>query len=536
MADFRRVVTALAVVVLLMGFAQTVSAQPFQCTATAAVPPTLRSEGITELAGDIVLTCSGNPSAAQQTSRFANVQVFFNTGVTSRITASGLSESLLLIDDDVATAQQGTVIGNSISFLGVEVIPAGTTRNFRITNVRVNASAVASGVAGLPGTVQALISISGPTSLPLLNPQLTVGLVSAGLQFDLLGTSVTSGPASAAGRSLQQCISVLNTQVQGFLRFRELFATAFKTRVAPGGQDTPGVIYNTESGLVTGVAGVGLADFGTRLRATFANVPAGVTIWVSVNNVTSPNVPATANTVAHLISADGTAITGNSAGLASLTNVGGTATAIWEIDTTNPFLIEDFLFSVSIATTANAATNTPAAGVQGTVAGSFFPTSTVITASATAPIPRFVDTGVARNFVIFNICRTVLLFPFVTNQAGFDTGLAISNTSQDTFGTPAQAGTCTWNFFGANAPAAVPTPSVAAGSTITTLASTTAPNFQGYAIAVCNFQYAHGFAFVSDLGARNLAMGYLSLVIPDRTRVASPSAGAEANTGESLSQ
>ena len=105
MADFRRVVTALAVVVLLMGFAQTVSAQPFQCTATAAVPPTLRSEGITELAGDIVLTCSGNPSAAQQTSRFANVQVFFNTGVTSRITASGLSESLLLIDDDVATAQ-----------------------------------------------------------------------------------------------------------------------------------------------------------------------------------------------------------------------------------------------------------------------------------------------------------------------------------------------------------------------------------------------------------------------------------------------
>jgi len=34
-------------------------------------------------------------------------------------------------------------------------------------------------------------------------------------------------------------------------------------------------------------------------------------------------------------------------------------------------------------------------------------------------------------------------------------------------------------------------------------------------IAVCNFQFAHGFAFISDLGARNLAMGYLALVIPD---------------------
>ena len=51
----------------------------------------------------------------------------------------------------------------------------------------------------------------------------------------------------------------------------------------------------------------------------------------------------------------------------------------------------------------------------------------------------------------------------------------------------------------------------------TNLASLASPNFQGYVIAVCNFQYAHGFAFVSDLGARNLAMGYLALVIPDPT-------------------
>jgi hypothetical protein len=31
--------------------------------------------------------------------------------------------------------------------------------------------------------------------------------------------------------------------------------------------------------------------------------------------------------------------------------------------------------------------------------------------------------------------------------------------------------------------------------------------------AQCNFQFAHGFAFISDLGARNLAMGYLALVV-----------------------
>ena len=57
------------------------------------------------------------------------------------------------------------------------------------------------------------------------------------------------------------------------------------------------------------------------------------------------------------------------------------------------------------------------------------------------------------------------------------------------------------------------------------MASSVAPNFQGYVIAVCQFQYAHGFAFISDVGARNLAMGYLALVVDDRGQ-----------TGESLGQ
>jgi hypothetical protein len=38
---------------------------------------------------------------------------------------------------------------------------------------------------------------------------------------------------------------------------------------------------------------------------------------------------------------------------------------------------------------------------------------------------------------------------------------------------------------------------------------------------------AHGFAFVSDIGARNLAMGYLALVLPDGT-------GARNNRTEAL--
>ena len=42
-------------------------------------------------------------------------------------------------------------------------------------------------------------------------------------------------------------------------------------------------------------------------------------------------------------------------------------------------------------------------------------------------------------------------------------------------------------------------------------------------IASCNFQMAHGFAFISDLGASRVAEGYLALVMdyqfpPSRAR------------------
>ena len=111
--------------------------------------------------------------------------------------------------------------------------------------------------------------------------------------------------------------------------------------------------------------------------------------------------------------------------------------------------------------------------------------------------------------------KTYILFPFLTNQAGFDTGLSIANTTSDPFGTTKTPGTCTLDFFGGTTaapttpPAPVTTPTIAAGANYTTTLQTIAPNFQGYMIASCNFPLAHGFAFISDLGARNLAMGYL---------------------------
>ena len=67
----------------------------------------------------------------------------------------------------------------------------------------------------------------------------------------------------------------------------------------------------------------------------------------------------------------------------------------------------------------------------------------------------------------------------------------------------------------------------ALGTSTTTIDAT--PGFQGYVIAVNQFQYCHGFAFISDAAATMLAEGYLAiqldLVTLDRTGVVGENKG-----------
>src|ERR1022692_860142 len=112
MADFRRWLTVLAVIAV-MAFAASAQVGVIStngsansilaCTATAAGTPELRPEGYTELAGDIVISCTGGPDlqigAAIPTT---NIVVYMAPGVpiTSRfLSSNGASEALLIIDD-----------------------------------------------------------------------------------------------------------------------------------------------------------------------------------------------------------------------------------------------------------------------------------------------------------------------------------------------------------------------------------------------------------------------------------------------------
>lgn len=624
MVDFRKWFPALAVAALAFGAASTANAQQvaaFSCVGNAGVPPIVRAEGLAELVGDLVLNCNGGtPTASGNPVPQANVQIFLNTNVTSRLTNDPWSEALLMIDEPGPSAQRycsqnggcaingvGTATGtdgladgvdydaptveggvpnvyqgrqsgaNSIVWLGVPIDPPGTnaTRIIRITNVRANANQLGVSSTLIPTQIVMFISVTGTTSVPINNPQQTVAFIQPGLSFSvrqvvssyLQCVSFNSAAATDTSRALANGLGTV-------VRFSEGFASAFKRRNAaawvdndtsptPVNQNAPGAIYNTETGFynstpnvvvgsANGLGIAGLADHGTRLMARFANVPAGVALYASVYPVRTcsdcgvSGRPAITGVVgsttatsaaARLVTTDANG--GGSFSRATITNSSsfdsgaatapialnnGAGMAVWEVLNADPLISQTFEFGIGVSYVANTSNNLPGLGTA-TVAGSFAPLSTVTTASSSAPLPRFADTSSARSIFTINPCTTNLLFVFLTNQAGFDSGIAISNTSVDPFGTVPQSGPCRLNYYGETtgggaAPAAQTSAVVPAGKQLTAVLSTggnygiaATPGFQGYMIAQCQFQYAHGFAFISDVGANRVSEAYLALVL-----------------------
>jgi len=108
---------------------------------------------------------------------------------------------------------------------------------------------------------------------------------------------------------------------------------------------------------------------------------------------------------------------------------------------------------------------------------------------------------------------TRLLFPYATSQGGFDTGIAISNVSLDFAGLAPSKGLAKLKFYGANSPDPILTSVIPAGEAFGLTLSSVAPKFQGYLVVDCSFRPARGFAFISDIGARRVATGYLAEVL-----------------------
>ena len=167
-------------------------AQPTTCSVNGGVPPTIRSEGLTEQIADVVLTCTGGtPTPAGAPVPQSDITVYLNANVSSRILSNvngtAWLDALILIDEPHSTYNpnvpllacgdpsapdslitpgvcsiigtgtgvgvynggtnrpnvwQGQRVGiSSITWLGVPIdgVPSGSSRIIRIKNIRVAA-------------------------------------------------------------------------------------------------------------------------------------------------------------------------------------------------------------------------------------------------------------------------------------------------------------------------------------------------------------------------------------------------------------
>jgi hypothetical protein len=655
MVDFRKWLLALAVVGLLLGIgSSTANAQTstFTCSATTGVPNIIRSEGLTELLGDLVLNCTGGTfTPAGQPIPLQNVQISINTNITSRIVGPpSISEALLMIDEpfpsvapvpSTSTPNPGQTVGqlgclannntncaivsvgagvgatgsyngtaghfnifqgvqngvNAIAWTGVPIDAPGTagTRVIRITNIRANAFQLGVSSTLVPTQISMIIGVNGSQTISILQPGggNVVGQVTPGLlQPPSVVYQGIPGPAA-----YQQCNDVntyllsppgLTVTDAGInVSATEGFAYSFKpqsyaqiiaalagptaTYLPPGTpsfQNVPGFTYKSESGfipqnaalagLTSTVSGeqIGVADHGTELQFTVSGVSSGVTLYApSFVFLSGPYGGGTPVGIAVLINQSqsvGGAFTTSSTIPVAFSPVGGgptttpngnpipvassgtTALLVYEIYYADTSVQETLNVPISVEFTSNTGSNIPTpTTTPSTVGVEFAPQSTVGTASSTAPIPRFGPSGSPVALFSISPCSCNLLFPFVTNIAGFDTGVAIANTSVDPYGTSPQTGTVTLNYYGTTsgggaAPATATTTSAVPGGSelIFTLSNggnfgiPATPGFEGYIIAQANFQYCHGFAFISDVGAQKLAEGYLAIQLdaPGLTR------------------
>jgi len=527
MADFRKKLFGLACAVTMftgISYGQlcnTTNAISITLPATAA---NLRAEGQTELLPPITLTCS---AATAATSTFNVLVQIPNLTITSKVTSTSTGATEIALTGGSAPVF-GTVSGGVVTFAGVSLpATAGATAAFTISFIRVNVSALATaGVFPTAVTANAFVQgITNTTSGNSTGNGLNVGFVFSALTpVSKVYASLNFGNANMGLTTTPTSFNSAGINTIGAVSSSPNYAVCASTN---SGSSNQGVSFYV--GAVEGFAGAwktavdetggsaSAAATGTRIKLVFNNVPTGLGIYVPLTATTfvSTSAVAASPLTAKLTTSETGAFAAPTAatspgavsGLAALTVTGTSATAVYEITVDNLGGIDTIAIPITLSAGSNAITNYLTNPTM-TVTTSLAPQP----ATAASQIPSFSSTAadiVTANTVTFQACTMNLLFPFVTNVNGFETGIAISNTSKDPFKTATQSGICTLNFFqsgvsGATNPTAVTAPNLAEGAnqpylagetyafTLTQALGVNAANpatFQGYVIAQCQFSF-----------------------------------------------
>lgn len=308
---------------------------------------------------------------------------------------------------------------------------------------------------------------------------------------------------------------------------------------------SPVATINASNGTVTGTPVISISEnfltaFGTTgeypddtrsqqtlIRLKVSPIPTGVTI-------TFPG-------------AAGIFGTANSSGVFSGSNVVLNASATSQYvyyvmtDASNPAALDALSFSPTIT----AAPPYPLQPATITISAAMAPITSLTTPDR---FPQFIEgceTGATTFATVSGVLNTILLIPYATTEVGYDTGIAIANTTTDP-GTTAmggfreairQNGKITFYFYPKSGPAIDPWVSTSypgqfgldaagllpTGKTFVALLSQLLPasvdEFSGYIFVVTDFTNAHGEYFISDW--YDFAHGALMLVVSDIDRAAS---------------
>jgi len=382
--------------VLFLSAAITAAAQPAQltCNTVAQPPNNMRAEGLTELAADIVMDCTGGSVGAAVP---VQLTLSVNTQITSRLLSVSASEALLLVDDPAPGMAvegrnlfRGQISGSSVAWSATVIAPGSGSRRLRVTNVRVNASALFAPTFAAPPPVVAQIDLKPGQPA---NAALTVGMVEPGFNTslrrcdDAQGSAVSLNPTSGLNTGLLEPNG--SGRLQFNVRFREAFLNAFQNRAQENGTT------------ISAKDPTGRADHGTRLRLAIGNVPPQASVFVTTGPVRDET--ASSQFLDAILENNGAAVAATASAACPYSNVvspiaqipvsNGVASAEWEITAAGPRVLQQASFGVVFAFAAYSYSGAAAP----TLNASFSPTSTAAAASASADIPRFQDTSIAVN-------------------------------------------------------------------------------------------------------------------------------------------
>jgi uncharacterized protein (TIGR03437 family) len=347
----------------------------------SATPVAVRSEGLAEKLGDIVLGCSGGTPGLTIT---GNLTVQLSVPITNRLSPGTAGDIVVTVDTgsgqvsaNVQQQQLQTPQVVSLNGFSFTLPPSGNV-TIRIDNLRGSATST------FAGQIIATLALNNLSTMTLVNNSVVVALAQPGLLSNSSSTTIRCiGSPVPTNPSFTNFI-LAGTHFES-TRFTEGFASAFQTK---GPMETAG----------------------TRFIVKYTNVPAGILLFVP-NTVagsdaqqptaagdlgTPPGigsyVPGSKTLLLALV--QGADSTGNGGlpvapafdAVSQLPIVGGSTYAVYEVLDSNPTVLESAQFPVFVGTSA---TSTVAAGTANESV-SFAPVSTDSTANTSAPIPRFI--------------------------------------------------------------------------------------------------------------------------------------------------